>query len=386
MSILLCVWGSSQMNILIAADYAAPASGNFIGSMMDLGKHLSANGSSISFVFPSSENTTRDGSWTRWLGKEGFRVFLIDMTQSLEDQFLFLRTIITECQIDILHLHFGLFHSLAIHRRDQLPVEIIIHEHMEYPAGCNHMKQSLRYMARSVVYRAKRIRVVSVNKTVDAAYCFARHYYIPNGLSFSRNNQSSLTREQCRSTLGFNADDKIVLFLGWDLYRKGLDIAIKAINECRKKDPNIILGLIGVGNSDECRYFIQNRTGISPDVPWIKQLHGGEDMFSYHRAADVYLSASRSEAFSYGLLEAISQNTPIVVSDIAGTRWSMEYNRSYSYPVEDPQKCAGAILDALADNHTDTTNAQEMIEKYSIENWIQRIEQVYTETMPRKKR
>lgn len=374
------------MNILIAANYAAPASGNFIGSMMELGKHLSVNGSSISFVFPSSENTTRDGSWTHWLENEGFRVFLVDMTQSQEDQLLLLRSIIAECQIDILHIHFGMFHSLAIHHRDQLPVEIIIHEHMGYPAGCNHLKQTFRYMARSAVYRAKRVRIISVSKTIDAVHIFAKHYFIPNGISFSRNMQYSLSREERRAKLGLSPDDKLVLFLGWDAYIKGLDVAIKAVSECRKRDPNLILGLIGVGYSEKNRSFVQNRAGISLDSPWIRKLPGGEDMFSYHRAADVYLSASRTEAFPYGLLEAISQNTPIVISDIAGTRWCKEYNRSYSYPVEDPQKCAGAILGALADDHADTSNAQQMIEKYSIENWIRRVEQVYSETMSDKKR
>lgn len=368
------------MNVLIAANYATPASGNFIGSMLELAEHIRNHGGNASFIFPLKENTTKKDSWTKWLEREGFEIFLIDLTIPEEEQLKTLVSIIEKKQIGLLHIHFGLFHQFATHQRSKLPVKILIHEHMEYPVGCNHVKQTLKYMLRSALYRKERIAVVSVHQQVDRALCFTKHWYIPNALSFKRNVSSYMSRNERRNELGFLEDDKVVLFLGWDVYRKGLDVAVKAVKECRKQDENIKLAIVGLGTppKEERLQFIYDSTGISPREPWIYYLHNTEDMFSYHRAADVYLSASRSEAFSYGLLEAISQDTPIVVSDIKGTRWACEYNHSRSYPVENHIACSDAILFALH-NYAGrgTANRDKVMLKYDIDEWAEKIYSIY---------
>lgn len=368
------------MNVLIAADYATPASGNFIGSMMDLGIKMRKQNAQLLFVFPENKNTTGESSWVRWLETCGFQVFLLNKTLPDADQLAFLMHIIREHQIDILHIHFGLFHNVALHNHSKLPVKIIVHEHMEYPAGCNHRKQTLRFMARSLLYRVRRIGVISVNKDVDRAYGLARHWYVPNALSLKRNVRESTPRDERRAQLGFQQDDRVVLFLGWDLYRKGLDIAVKAVSKCREQDPTVRLAIVGLGElpSHEQKSFIQNAAGISPDEPWIRYLPSTEDMFSYLRAADVYLSASRSEAFSYGLLEAISQDTPIAVSDIKGAHWSAQYSRSFFYPVESPESCAAAITDALERGKQIPSNYKEVIKRYNIDQWAEKITQIYS--------
>lgn len=368
------------MNVLIAANYATPASGNFIGSMMDLGLEMKKNDSDLFFIFPKNNNTTRTGSWVDWLEDNGFKVFLLDQNMSNSNQLLFLKKIIDDCNIDVLHIHFGLFHHFAMHNRSELPVKIVIHEHMEYPVGCDHKKQTIHFMVRSLAYRVRKLGIVSVNKEVDKAHLFAKHWYVPNSLSLKRHVDESMPREQRREQLGFKKDDKVVLFLGWDVHRKGLDIAVKAVQKCREEDPTIKLAIVGIGEppKKERTDYIKESTGISPDEPWIYYLASTEDMFSYHRAVDVYLSASRSEAFSYGLLEAISQDTPIVVSDIKGTYWSSQYSRSLFYPVEDFEACASTLTKALAEGKRIPSNIDEIIDEYSINKWVSKIMAVYT--------
>ena len=89
------------------------------------------------------------------------------------------------------------------------------------------------------------------------------------------------------------------------------------------------------------------------------------------------MSASRSEAFSYGVLEAISQNTPLVMSDITGTDWAHSYDKAFVYPTEDFSACANAIEQALQLDRIAPSNSDEFIEKYSIENWCTAIKNVY---------
>ncbi len=271
-----------------------------------------------------------------------------------------------------------MFHNEAVTHARELGVKILIHDHMDFAAGTNLIKQKILCAAQSVFYRKNNVAIVSVNPQKNSAYIFSKHYYVPNGLSLIRNITHSQTRDEVRTALKINPDEKLCLFLGWDVHRKGLDIAVKAISEIRKTNLDVILGIVGLGDppSTERLRYIQDSTGISPNSSWIKYLPSREDMFAYHRSADVYLSASRSEAFSYGILEAISQNTPVAVSDIKGTSWCHSYSKSVVYSTEDYKACANAICHALTLGY-EKSNADEIVQNYSIKKWCQQIVDIY---------
>lgn len=366
------------MNVLIAADYSTPASGNFIASCVELGRTLKGNGDNLTFIFPENQNTLSGHSWVHWLEREGFQVYLTQKNKPDKQILAFLKEIIERHDIEILHIHFGLFHHTVINHTGALGVKILIHDHMDFAAGSNLTKQKAHCLARSMLYRKNAIAIASVNPQKNNAYLFARHWYIPNGLSLIRNVTKSATREECRRELGIAPDEKVCMFLGWDVHRKGLDIAVKAISEIRKDDPNMLLGVVGLGDppKQERLQFIADSTSIDPNSSWIKYFPSREDMFAYHRAVDVYLSASRSEAFSYGILEAISQNTPVAVSDIKGTSWCYRYEKAVAYPTEDAKACARAVRQALALGRA-PSNADEIVKDYAIEKWCEQMINIY---------
>lgn len=178
--------------------------------------------------------------------------------------------------------------------------------------------------------------------------------------------------------MGISPNEKLCLLLGWDKYRKGMDIAVKAVEHYRRTDPSLHLGFIGLGSPPHqgALDWIAEKTGVDSQSQWLHYFPSFEDMFACYRAVDVFLSASRKEAFSYGLLEAISQNTPVVVSDIEGTAWAQPYSRCAVYPTEDPQACAVAIEKALHSREI-PSNAEEIVSKYSIDLWCERIMEIY---------
>lgn len=366
------------MNVLITADYATPASGNFVASCFELGRALKQRGDSLTFVFPENKNTLSKSSWVHWLESEGFCVYLLKKDSSQEYTLDFLDEIISKHQIDIFHNHFGLFNQAILTHFQKKGVKILVHDHMDFAAGCNLLKEKLYCVIRSLFYRMNKISIASVNPQKDNAYFLAQHYYIPNGLSLIRNTAHSETREEVRNALEIEQDKKVCLFLGWDVYRKGLDIAVNAVNEIRKHDSSVMLAVVGMGDPPaESRLdFVKSSTGIDPNSSWIKYLPSREDMFAYHRSADVYLSASRSEAFSYGILEAISQNTPVAVSDIKGTSWCHRYTKAVVYSTEDYKSCADAIRRALELGKSES-NADELVEDHSIEKWYTQMIEIY---------
>lgn len=364
------------MNVMIAADYSPPQSGNFIASVIALARCVAAEGGTVVFVLP------KERPWVNWIRDEGFAVEIVGKEGTdARTQFGVLSALLEKYPFDILHLHFGMFHHAVTHNRDELgDVRILLHDHMDYSVRSSPAKQMIYSVAHSINYAKNRIAVVSVMKRKHRAYLFLRRkWYVPNGLSMERYVDRSMSREECREFLGVSENEKVCLLLGWDPKLKGLDIALKAVHECRREDPDVVLAIIGVGRgapADHAVRFIRNETEFDPNEPWIRYLHVYEDMFAVHRAIDVFLSASRRDAFSYGLLESISQDTPVVVSDIPGTRWAKAYNHCFIYPVEDYSKCAEAIMKALRAGRTET-NSADVVDKYSIEKWCDKMMGVY---------
>ena len=139
----------------------------------------------------------------------------------------------------------------------------------------------------------------------------------------------------------------------------------------------IVLGVIGLGKEPPAGVIeFLEKVNIDARDSWIRYFESVEDIFSLHRAADVYISASRSDAFSYGLLESISQNVPVVISDIEGTSWAEKYNKCMRFHLEDFEECSKAILKLIPCRFSES-NYKSIVKEYSIDKWCTRIFEIY---------
>lgn len=366
-------------NVLLSADYRSPQSGNFIASVLDLADWMQDKGSKLFFLFPQSSS---DHGWVQWIRSRGYTVFFISDRISAQEKQSFFRKLIEDNQIRLIHTHFGFQTRFLLDNHKSFGVELLIHDHMDFTADGNPIKQRIMTMARAASYRLNDAYGISVMKKKDRYYWPAgrkRHWFIINGLSSKRANYDRFSIEERRKEIGLKENEKLVLFLGWDMYRKGLDLAIKAVEEYRKTDPTLKLGVIGVSSdgkpSDKAQQFLEQR-GIDPNSDAIIYMHSYEDIFALNRAIDCYISSSRAEAFAYGILEAISQNTPVVVSNIAGTSWSWEYDKCFTYKTEDTEDCVRALRRAIAAGRS-PSNYMELTRRYGNDVWCDRIAEIY---------
>ena len=366
-------------NVLIVAEYAAPKSGNFIASLLDLADQIKNEGNQTTFLFPA---VSQDRAWVTWILENGYQVLFYDCQQSADEKLNAIRKIVQTYSIKLVHLHFGGLEPLFLSHCKELDVKLVIHDHFDFVTHRSQLRQRLSTLRNALLYRRCGAFCVSVMKKKDAWYRLLgkqHHAFVPNGLSLRRAEQDQLTREERRQEIGLKADEKLVLFLGWDMYRKGLDIAIKATEIYRNKDHSLKIGVIGAGIDGKPEkktiQFLQ-QAGIDPFSDAVIYMHSYEDIFALQRAVDCYISSSRAEAFSYGILEAISQNTPVVVSDIVGTNWCWQYDNCFRYPVEDPAVCAEALQKALVRGRA-PSNSADFIRKYSNDVWTKRIVSIY---------
>lgn len=112
------------------------------------------------------------------------------------------------------------------------------------------------------------------------------------------------TREEARSHLGLS-DELVVLTIGTIEKRKGQEDIAEALSN----------------TSRAVRWFIVGRQVDNiPLDPRMVIVEPTEDVWTYYKAADVYVCTSRVESYPRTILEALAYNLPIVTTPVYGIK------------------------------------------------------------------
>ncbi|MBQ3150045.1 MAG: glycosyltransferase family 4 protein [Clostridia bacterium] len=156
-----------------------------------------------------------------------------------------------------------------------------------------------------------------------------------------------------------------VLMFGYDFYIKGIDTAIEAL--CRYDTNNdIMLNICVASHREKAIGYIEDRFGKMPDR--IRILPPRNDVATYMRAADAFLSASRTEGFAYAAMEAAYCGTAVVLSEITAHS-ELAIPDAVMFDPGDEAALYKALMAAFRSEKTDT-NKLYAEKNFSIENWI----------------
>jgi glycosyltransferase involved in cell wall biosynthesis len=178
-------------------------------------------------------------------------------------------------------------------------------------------------------------------------------------------------RARARAALGVRDDETLVLHFGWHWRRKGGDLLVGAARLLEDRGIDR-LRFVSVGAPAD---------RVSPPVTGIPVTG---DVAALHQAADIFVSASRSEGFGNGLMEALASGTPAVGTLVDGQR---ELFEDVPGCVGTPPEDAGAIADAietLIARRADwpalgEVNRRHVAGNYDMRRWARRMRELYQE-------
>jgi len=116
-------------------------------------------------------------------------------------------------------------------------------------------------------------------------------------------------RESARQAEGIRPGELVVLFVGSEFRRKGLDMLINAI------EPGAKLLVVGSGERHAYYQRLSKKRGLQGQVLFKGLV---DDVRQCYAAADVVALPSRKEAFGMSILEGMACGLPVVCSDAAG--------------------------------------------------------------------
>jgi len=188
-------------------------------------------------------------------------------------------------------------------------------------------------------------------------------------------------RGALRRTLGIPTDSFTVVSVGRLTAVKSYDVLIDSFKLVNRNIPGARLIIVGDGElRDQLAAQAASLDG-KVRFPGYR-----EDAWKFAGAADVFVSASRTEGSSNVLLEAMAQGTPPVATDVAGNNELVKDGRNgLLVPWSDPHAMAAAIVSL----HRNRDLASELghaaratvVNRYSAEKMVAEYEAVYRRIM-----
>ena len=159
-------------------------------------------------------------------------------------------------------------------------------------------------------------KAVSDDTVRRDGYPASRIVVIPNGLDFSRFENSETQREECRLQLGLDASDIAIVNVANLIPYKGHGELVKAFGMLALKDSRLKLFLVGEDRGiwadllDEAKKF-----GVAERIRLMGRRSDVPELLS---AMDIGVMASHEEGSSNALLEKLAAGLPVVATNVGG--------------------------------------------------------------------
>lgn len=357
--------------VLHVLNYGAAYRGNFIESLEMLGEKFKGKDMKNIYLFCASARKNSARKWIDEMVEKGNEVFFFseDSTESVTT----IKDVIASHDVVIVHTHFITMEQFReVNKAVPKRIPIVMHMH-------NHSKEcgKIRAFLRQMIYR-RCIMVAcseSVYRSLERDYPRHEKYYVDNGVNFDRlDNWSELSPQE----YGIEDGEKIFLIFGFDFYRKGVDLALKAVDSLRKKGEKCTL-LISLSTNFE---YVENETkkilGELPD--WVKIIKARNDVASLYNMCDLFLSPSREEGLPYSVIEAEYCKCSVVLSDISA-QCKLKLKYGHWFKEGDVADLEEKIKEAISEREKKLSDMEEvrkyMKKEYSLSEWCAKILEIY---------
>lgn len=288
-----------------------------------------------------------------------------------------LRLVAQEHRATIVHSHFTEADVEALAAAQRSDARCIWQMHTGFESYS--LRQRLKDLVKVGVLGRRVDRVVAVSDWVATlarrrGFRGDRVVLVPNAIVLDR-FATLPDRATARGQFGLDEQAEVALALGWWPEAKGADVVLAALERLNENGNGPVGLLVG---EERMERFVQH---VLPEgAPWLRMTRFVEDAAALYAAADVFVSASRHEGYSYALGEALACGLPAVLSDIEGTRMFEQAPAAFSFPVGDAAALAALLARVLADPERaglGAANRDWAFEHLGIAPWCSRMTALY---------
>ena len=359
-----------KKTINIVSHYGSIYGGNFIPSILDLCMTLKSD-YNIVLSFPLE---AKSRYWINYLLSLGIDIRFFrtgSPFQTIKD----IKKINKTDNVDVVYTHFISPLLIKLACLFSKKIKLVIHIHSDFTGGKKEgaLKRTKSYIADHLL--RKGAYYIFVSEQMYTHFKLNKSIYLPNAYSPNRIPCNKFNIDCFKKKHNIASNDVILLFFGWSPYVKGADIVINAfLNSKQSNKKLIVVHKRGNGKEIIDNYLKDKVPGEYKHNNNIIFLPPQEDSQSLFEMSDVFISASRSEGFSYSILEAMINGDVILMSDISGTKWALKYDYVYDYQVED-YKLLAKLIDNVKSPYQNKIESRKnkLLKEYNIDKWADTI-------------
>lgn len=218
-------------------------------------------------------------------------------------------------KFDVVHVHAMngtgyIYVNLA--KRAGVPIRILHSHNTSFGSGHNLLKVWFNFFARHLYQDCPTVRIACSN---DAGrYLFGnKHFSILNNcVDVERFRFSENVRAETRNEFNISPDKKVVGVIGRITDQKNPKKVLAVFKTMHDINENIILMMVGDGDSSEEVSSIVNAYGLNGCVVRIPATNNPE---RYYSCFDLYLFPSKFEGLGIAAIEAQCSGLPVLMSD-----------------------------------------------------------------------
>lgn len=298
-----------------------------------------------------------------------------------------LRRLIRDQRIDIVHSHDYKTNLLAYLLAKVGPVVPLSTVH-----GWNGHSAKERYLYypvdKRLLVRFPRLIVVSslIKAMLIAKGADPRHVSVVlNGIDPRAHVRDRTQEASVRRALDIEADSQVIGSVGRIEPEKRFDILIDAVGTLLSRHPRLRLVIAGAGSQSES-IEAYAAAWLPPGI--CRFLGNRDDVIRLHHAFDCYVQSSDTEGTSNSVLEAMAMETPLVATDVGGTKEMITHEvHGLIVPPHDVSALALAIDRVLSDQAATaarvTASRRRVETDLSFERRMQTVEAIYEDLVAR---
>lgn len=294
-----------------------------------------------------------------------------------------LRSLVREHQIDIVHAHDYKTNVLAWMLSSTSGVRVLSTVHGW--TGHTRRERLVYYpLDKRVLARFPRLIAVSSEIRDELVRSGARHDCVAvvlNGIDHQAFLRTPARVPAIRTALGIGSNEFVIGAIGRLEPQKRFDLLIETVARLQSNGHCLRLLIAGEGTA---RPLLEQRIRGLGLGSVCRLLGHYTDVTSLHHAFDLFVQASDYEGTPNALLEAMALGTPVVATDVGGTReMVVDGEHGLIVPAGDARALAHAITRALQDPvamQVRAHAARRRVEReLSFERRMRRVEVIYDE-------
>ncbi len=366
---------TSPGSIVEVCNYHGPYPGTFIPTLISVAAAVEERlGLQYHCVFPAS---TGDRAWVGLLRSAQIPCFFIGDRLSPVAAARELSRIASAAGARIVRSHFSHWDLPASLAARRVGAGTVWHMHSGRGAASPVLKTHLKDLVKGrLLSRILCDRVFAVSEDIrrlaeSRGIPAARVEVVLNGIDVDR-FATLPSRTEARRRLGLDPETPVCLGFAWSPRTKGADVLIDAARPLGEAG-RLGVALVGPRSIAD---------GIEASAPWLHVLDPVDDVAQLFAAADIFVSASRDEGFSYAIGEAMAARLPVISSDIAGPSGYFEADGVVTFPSEDVDGLRARLVTLLDDpdrSRTGEANREYVRRRFGIDAHVGRVLGLFSE-------